>query len=79
MIETCPGMKIIKEYLSPSDLSEHYPQAHSYGADTLFYSIKKNSNFKSNILNPLTGKSENVLDVIGFGCNQVNIYYISID
>lgn len=66
-------MKVIKEYLSPSDLSEHYPHPHGYGPDKVFYSIRKDG-FKSCIDNPLTGKSECVLDVIAFGCDQVIIY-----
>lgn len=76
MIETCPGMKIIKDFLSPSDLSEHYPQPHGYGVVDIFYLIRKNSDFKSCIDNPLTGKRECVLDIIAFGCDQVNVYFI---
>lgn len=73
MIETCPGMKVIKEFLSPSNLSEHFVQPHGYGVDDIFYSVRKSSDFKSFIVNPLTGKKECVLDLIAFGCDQVNI------
>lgn len=73
MIETCPGIKIIKEFLSPSDLSEHYIQPHGYSVSDIFYSIRKNSDFKSIVVNSETGKKESVLDLIAFGCDQVNI------
>lgn len=76
MIETCPGMKVIKEFLSPSDLSEHYAQPHGYAVDDIFNSIRKNSDFKSFIVNPLTEKKECVLDLIAFGCDQVNILFL---
>lgn len=75
MIETCPGMKVTKEFLSPSDLSEHYPQPHGYGVNDIFYSIRTNSDFKSFVVNPLTEKKECVLDLIAFGCDQVNILF----
>lgn len=71
MIETCPGMKVIKEFLSPSNLSEHFVHPHGYGVDDIFYSIRKTSDFKSFVVNPLTGKKECVLDLIAFGCDQV--------
>jgi len=73
LIETCPGMKVIKEFLSPSNLSEHILQPHGYGVDDIFYSVRKTSDFKSFVVNPLTGKKECVLDIIAFGCDQVNI------
>ncbi|CAH1736860.1 unnamed protein product [Aphis gossypii] len=76
LIETCPGMKVIKEFLSPSNLSEHYVQPHGYGVDDIFYAVRKTSDFKSLVVNPLTGKNECVLDLIAFGCDQVNIYSI---
>lgn len=76
MIETCPGMKVIKEFLSPSNLSEHNVQPHGYGVDDVFYSVRKTSDFKSFVVNPLTGEKECVLDLIAFGCDQVNIYFI---
>ncbi|XP_060849352.1 death-associated protein kinase 1-like isoform X2 [Rhopalosiphum padi] len=71
LIETCPGMKVIKEFLSPSNLSEHYVQPHGYGVDDIFYAVRKTSDFKSLVVNPLTGKKECVLDLIAFGCDQV--------
>ncbi|CAH1736859.1 unnamed protein product [Aphis gossypii] len=71
LIETCPGMKVIKEFLSPSNLSEHYVQPHGYGVDDIFYAVRKTSDFKSLVVNPLTGKNECVLDLIAFGCDQV--------
>lgn len=69
-------MKIIKEFLSPENLSEHYIQPHAYGVNDIFCSIRKNSDFKSHVVNPLTGNQECVLDIIAFGCDQVNIYFI---
>lgn len=77
MTETCPGMKVIKEYLSPSDLSEHYAHPHAYGPVEIFYLIRKNAGFRSCVENLLTGKSECVLEVIAFGCDQVIIYSYS--
>ncbi|XP_025203710.1 death-associated protein kinase 1-like isoform X2 [Melanaphis sacchari] len=71
LIETCPGMKVIKEFLSPSNLSEHYVQPHGYGVDDIFYAVRKTSDFKSLVVNPLTGNKECVLDLIAFGCDQV--------
>lgn len=71
-------MKIIKEFLSPSNLSEHYVQAHAYGADDIFYKTRKNSDFKSFVINPLTEEKECILDLIAFGCDQVNIYLVTI-
>ncbi|XP_050423467.1 death-associated protein kinase 1-like [Adelges cooleyi] len=71
LIETCPGMKIIKEFLSPSDLSEHYAQPHGYGIDDVYYSIKSKSKFKSHVTNPLTGKRECIMDLVAFGCELV--------
>lgn len=70
---------MIKEFLSPSDLSEHYVQPRSYGVDDIFYSIRKSSDFKSYVIDPLTAKKECVLDIIAFGCDQVIIYYINND
>lgn len=71
LIETCPGMKVVKEFLSPSNLSEHYIQPHGYGIDDIFYSVRKTSDFKSFVVNPLTGKKECILDLIAFGSDQV--------
>lgn len=67
-------MKVVKEFLSPSDLSEHSVQPHSYGVDDIFYSIRKNSDFKSHLINPVSDEKELVLDIIAFGCDQVNCY-----
>lgn len=72
-------MKIIKEFLSPSDLSEHYIQPHGYGVNDIFYSIRKESNFKSYVVNPLTEKKECVLDLIAFGCDQVSFFFFLVD
>lgn len=70
-------MKVIKEFLSSSNLSEHYIQPHSYSISDIFYSTRKNSDFKSLVINPLTGEKECILDLIAFGCEQVNIYSIN--
>jgi len=69
-------MKIIKEFLSPANLSEHYLQPHGYRVDDIFYSIRKDSDFKSCVINPLTGEKECILDLIAFGCDQVNNFSI---
>lgn len=65
-------MKMIKEFLSPLELSEHYPQPHAYNVDDLYYSIQNQSKFKSSVFNPSSNVKECVLDVIAFGCDKVN-------
>lgn len=68
-------MKVVKEFLSPSDLSEHSVQPYGYGVNDIFDSIRKNSGFRSHIINPVSGEKECVLDLIAFGCDQVKLMF----
>ncbi|XP_025421545.1 death-associated protein kinase dapk-1-like isoform X2 [Sipha flava] len=79
LIETCPGLKVIKEFLSPSDLSEHYAKPRSYGVDDIFYAVRKNSDFKSHVIDPEKTKKECILDIIAFGCDQVETMLLSTE
>jgi hypothetical protein len=58
-------------------LSEHYAKPRSYGVDDIFYAVRKNSDFKSHVIDPEKTKKECILDIIAFGCDQVIIYSIN--